>query len=330
MKYTRIIILGLMATLLAGCSDDDLNSKSIFDEAEVTDSTELDRWTKANFTDTYNIKFFYCYSDRETNNYYNVIPADYDKSKALAILVKHVWMDSYSELMGQDFLKSYSPRVYQLIGSPEYDSNGSIVLGVAEGGVKVTLFRVNNIDIDHPVIDVDSPFPNTGALPMDLNYWFFHTMHHEFCHILTQKKNYSTEFRIISTANYQTSNWINIDNTEAPAMGFVSGYASKEYNEDFAEIYSTYVTHTQAAWDKIVNSGITVKLDENNDTIFTLDKNGNKQVQYDTSGRDAIVAKLALVKEYFKNDWGIDLDKLRDIVLRRSEEVGTLDLRHLK
>jgi hypothetical protein len=33
---------------------------------------------------------------------------------------------------------------------------------------------------------------------------------------------------------------------------------------------------------------------------------------------------------YFKNDWGIDLDKLRDIVLRRSKEVTTLDLRHLK
>lgn len=330
MKYTRIIILGLMATLLAGCSDDDLSSKSIFDETEVTDSTELDRWTKANFTDPYNIKFLYRYNDRETDNYYNVIPADYDKSKALAIMVKHVWMDSYTDLMGQDFLKTYSPRVYQLIGSPEYDNGGGIVLGVAEGGVKVTLFRVNNIDIDHPVIDVDSPFPDTGALPMDLNYWFFHTMHHEFCHILTQKKNYSTEFQTISSANYQTSNWINVDDAKAPAMGFVSGYASKEYNEDFAEIYSTYVTHTQAAWDKIVSSGVAVKLDENNDTIFTFDKNGNKQAQYDTSGRDAIIAKLALVKEYFKNDWGIDLDKLREIVLRRSKEVTTLDLRHLK
>lgn len=330
MKQVKIFLLFFAGMLLTACgTDNDVKSESIFDTTAPS-RTGFDLWLYNNYTKPYNIMFNYRYIDSETDQTYNLIPADEDKAKALAIMVKHVWLDAYAEAVGADFIKKYAPRVYQLIGSPEYNSNGSIVLGVAEGGMKITLFRVNAIDIDHPVIDHVSSFPDTEAVPIDLNYWFFHTMHHEFCHILTQKKNYSTEFRIISTANYQTSNWINIDNTEAPAMGFVSGYASKEYNEDFAEIYSTYVTHTQAAWDKIVNSGITVKLDENNDTIFTLDKNGNKQVQYDTSGRDAIVAKLALVKEYFKNDWGIDLDKLRDIVLRRSEEVGTLDLRHLK
>ncbi len=333
MKFSKIIILALAATsMLAACSDDDLSSQSIFDNnTTAADSTELDRWTKTNFTDVYNIRFYYRYNDKETDNYYNVIPADYNKSVALAIMVKHVWMDAYSELLGTDFLKTNSPRIYQLIGSPEYDSNGSIVLGVAEGGVKVTLFRVNNIDIDHPVIDVDSPQPNTGAVPIDLNYWFFHTMHHEFCHILTQKKNYSTEFQTISTGKYQASNWINVKDADAPAMGFVSGYASKEYNEDFAEIYSTYVTHTQDAWNGILEKSISVKLDENGDTVYTVDKKTKELVPtYDTTGYEAIVSKLNLVKEYFKNEWGIDLDKLREIVLRRSEEVSTLNLRHLK
>ena len=76
--------------------------------------------------------------------------------------------------------------------------------------------------------------------------------------------------------------------------------------------------------------GVTYKLDENGDPIYTLDKDGNKVYQYDTTGRDAILAKTELVKQYFSKEWGVDLDQLRDIVLRRSQEVSTLDLHNLK
>ena len=169
MKHTYIFLFGLLALLVSACSNDDLDKESIFTETTQTESTPLDQWVKTNFTDPYNIRFLYRYNDKETNNYYNVIPADYNKSVALAILLKHVWIDSYTELVGQDFMKTYSPRVYQLIGSAEYNSStGSIVLGTAEGGIKVTLFRVNDIDVDHPVIDSDSPYPNTEAVPIDL------------------------------------------------------------------------------------------------------------------------------------------------------------------
>lgn len=331
MKHTYIFLFGLLALLVSACSNDDLDKESIFTETTQTESTPLDQWVKTNFTDPYNIRFLYRYNDKETNNYYNVIPADYNKSVALAILLKHVWIDSYTELVGQDFMKTYSPRVYQLIGSAEYNSStGSIVLGTAEGGIKVTLFRVNDIDVDHPVIDSDSPYPNTEAVPIDLNYWFFHTMHHEFCHILTQKKDYSTDFRTISTANYQRASWINVKDKDAGVKGFVTGYASMEYNEDFAETYATYITHTEDAWNQLLENSIQVKLDENEDTIFTYDKNGNKYPVYDYSGYEAIIKKLNIVKDYFQKQWGIDIDKLRTIVLRRSQEVKDLDLHTLK
>ena len=330
MKHTYIFLFSLLAFLTAACSNDDLDKESIFDSTEQTDSTPLDQWVKKNFTDPYNIRFLYRYNDKETDNYYNVIPADYNKSVALAILVKHVWMDAYTELLGQDFLKTYSPRIYQLIGSAEYNaSTGSIVLGTAEGGIKVTLFRVNDIDVNHPVIDSDSPYPNTDAVPIDLNYWFFHTMHHEFCHILTQKKDYSTDFRTISSANYQRASWSNIKDKDAGVKGFVTGYASMEYNEDFAETYATYITHTEEAWNQLLENAVQVKLDENEDTIFTYDKNGTKYPVYDYSGYDAIVKKLNIIRDYLQKQWGIDIDKLRTIVLRRSQEVKDLDLHTL-
>ena len=42
---------------------------------------------------------------------------------------------------------------------------------------------------------------------------------------------------------------------------------------------------------------------------------------YDTSGSDAIEQKLEIIKTYFKESWDIDLEKLREIVLKRSQKV---------
>ncbi len=307
MKYIKLFVWIVVVALFASCSDDKLDSKSIFD-TEATTQNEFDKWLKTNYVDTYNIRFNYRYSDKETNNSYNLAPASLDKSEALAIMMKHVWLDAYKEVMGEQFVKTYAPRVMQLVGSAAYNSSGSIVMGTAEGGLKVTLYNVNVIDMDNPIIDSESPFVDKSQGTYDLNYWFFHTMNHEFCHIMTQKKNYSTDFQTVSAASYKSSDWINLNDADAPALGFVSGYASSEYNDDFAEIFSQYVTHSEAAWQKILAAG--VKDD-------------------DTTGRDAILQKFEILKEYFSNTWNMDIEKLRDVIVRRSAEVKTLDLRTL-
>lgn len=307
MKYIKLFIFVVSVVLFAGCSDDKPGCESIFD-TEETQQNEFDKWLKKNYVDTYNIRFNYRYSDKETNNSYNLAPASLDKAEALAIMMKHVWLDAYKEVMGEEFVKTYAPRVMQLLGSAAYNSGGSIVMGTAEGGLKVTLYNVNVIDIDDPFIDSESPFVDKKVGTYDLNYWFFHTMNHEFCHIMTQKKNYSTDFQTISAASYKSSDWINLNDSDAPALGFVSGYASSEYNDDFAEIFSQYVTHSEDAWQKILAAGVK---------------------DSDTSGRDAILQKFEILKEYFANTWNMDIEKLRDVIVRRSAEVKSLDLRML-
>ncbi len=84
-------------------------------------------------------------------------------------------------------------------------------------------------------------------------------------------------------------------------MGFVSPYASSETQEDFVEIISIYVTHSAAYWNSLVGSA-------------------------SADGQEMINQKLALVKDYLTTTWGIDLDALRDIVQRRSQDVLTMDL----
>ncbi len=288
MKNIKFVLLIVTASILFwSCGEETLDSKSIFENEELV-MTDFDNWLYSNYTVPYNIEFKYKFDDKESNTNYNLAPARLDKSVALAILVKHLWIDVYEELLGKEFLSKYSPRLFHLIGSPAYNSQGSIILGTAEGGLKVTLFNVNMLDVENPDIDM-------------LNYWYFKTMHHEFAHILHQTKSYTTDFNLISATDYQSGSWVNIEDEEALQMGFVSPYGSSESQEDFVEILAVYVTNTEAYWQTI------------------LEIAGEE-------GADKIMQKFHIVEDYLKSSWDIDIYELREIVLRRSAEVETMDL----
>ncbi|MGP1626133.1 zinc-binding metallopeptidase [Prevotella koreensis] len=303
----------LFASLLLACAslgltscgnNDELSSRSVFDGEQAEPKNELDQWIDKNYLQEYNIDLQYRYNDRLTDLVYNVVPARYDHSVALCIMFKHIWLDAYKEALGAEFLKKYSPRQIQLIGSREYGPNGSVILGTAEGGLKIMLYGVNEFDIDNPRINVDDPYADPGLTPADLNHWMFHTVHHEFCHILTQIKNYSTDYQTITAGSYHSQDWINLKNDKVQKEGFVTAYGSSEYNEDFAEMFSTYVTMSPEAWNMILETA--------GDT-----------------GKPLLEKKLELIRKYFSEQWGLDLDAFRTIVLRRSSEVGGLDLRDL-
>lgn len=306
MKIKNISLLLLLAGLLgfSSCDDEKLDSTSVFDGITPAQKNEFDNWLETNYRKVYNIDFKYRYSDKEADRAYNVIPANYEQSVALAILIKHVWLDAYSEAVSPEFMKTYVPRIIQLTGSYKWNSNGSQVLGTAEGGLKIMLYGVNELDIDNPRINTSNPYESHQVKPIDMNYWFFHTMHHEFCHILTQKKEYDTSFRAISAGTYHATDWINLEDKKVAKEGFVSSYAASEYNEDFAEIYATYVTNTPEGWQKIIDAA-------------------------GTEGAAILNQKLDLMKSYFQNSWDLDLDEMRDILIRRSAESVTLDLRTL-
>ena len=69
------------------------------------------------------------------------------KAQQMAKIVKYLWFDAYGTVVGPDFLKENGPRIIHLIGSPAYNPiSGTILLGTAEGGLKVTLYRCNELD----------------------------------------------------------------------------------------------------------------------------------------------------------------------------------------
>ena len=291
MKRNRLYILIIGILTITSCTEDKLNPVSQIKDPTVAQN-DFDKWLYTNFTVPYNIDFKYRFVDSESDMNYNVEPAETDKAVRMAKMVKQLTLGAYDEVTGSSaFMRAYYPKILQLIGSPEYDNNGKIILATAESGVKITLMNVNQLPL-RPLTDADIPL---------LNGYYFHTLHHEFAHILHQTKPYSRAFNQISGADYVQGDW-NTLYTDATAQkaGFVSAYATDAVDEDFAETYSIYLVTTKENWDAMLTAA--------------------------GAGGDKIRQKIEIVYNYIRDSWGIDMDTLRSIVLRRQQELLTMDL----
>ena len=227
------LVLLLFPAVLAACSEDDLSSTSVIQPPQVVQN-DFDRWLDRHYLAPYNIEFQYRYTDIESSMGYYLTPADYNQSIALAKLVIALCLEPYDEVTGsRDFIRAYFPKIIFLTGSPAYKSNGSIILGTAEGGKKITLFNVDALQI--------------ASIDASTNY--FKTIHHEFGHILNQTKPYTTDFKEITGTLYVGDSCWDTYKTDASALqvGLISRYAGSEDTEDFVELISIYVTRPQEA-----------------------------------------------------------------------------------
>lgn len=357
MKYYLMTLLmaAICSMALSSCSDDKFTETIFPDEEDVLDPTsatyQLDKWLRENYLEVYNLDFRYKMQDVGTNMNYELVPATYENSIDLAVLAKYLWFDVYGKVVSPEFLKMYGPRIIHLIGSAAYNpSNGSMILGLAEGGIKVSLFRVNDMDVN----DFEM-----------MNEYYFKTMHHEFAHILHQTKSYPVEFNTLSVGHYDGSNWTSRGD-EVHSLGFVTNYASSAFREDFAETIANYIVLTDAQWDRIYElaaRGWTTdnsddptasyycyfyysnnEIDEdkknyiNESDVFTeVDEDGVTQLYYrtqrdsegnrikvypvpDTDGIDGVAIlqkKIEIARTWLRDDWGVDLDALREEVQYR-------------
>jgi len=368
-KYyiSALLLVATVSMAMTSCSEDGLGETIFPDVEDTLDPTsytyKLDKYLKQNYLDVYNLTFLYKMADISANMNYNLVPADYDKAVDLAVLCKYLWFDAYDTVASskQEFLKTYGPRIIMLIGSPALNpSSGSEIVGLAEGGVKISLFKVNDMNINN--FDM-------------MNEYYFHTMHHEFSHILHQTKSYPTEFNTLSVGHYDANNWQSRDENNAASVGFVTTYASSEYREDFAETMACYITYTQDDWDDLLRRAargwasdaeddVTAAFytyyyypDNNpdNDLVYinerdvytetdeegvvhqywrnNRDSQGNRIEVYDVkdtdeiAGDEVILQKVQIIRQWLADMWGIDLDVLRAEVQRRQSDYNITELR---
>lgn len=286
-----VLLLAGLAFVLPACNNDEIEDQSIFDTSSP-ERNEFDQWLLKNYVTPYNIEVKYKWEDIESDMSYDLVPANMDESKKLAQIIKYVWLEAYDEVAGIDFMRTYVPKQILLVGSAAWDADTQTsMLGTAEGGLKIILYNVNDLD------------RYVDSIPV-LNEFYFHTMHHEFSHILHQTKPYNTDFQTITEDDYVGAQWSEQPDSTAHHLGFVTPYAMDQPDEDFAEVISTYITNDQTYWDGLLEDA-------------------------GETGADLISRKLEMIRTYLRESWDIDIDHLRSVVLRRSSEIKELDLETL-
>lgn len=307
-KTLHILFLISVATLLAvSCSREETLSPESVITVPAQTKNDFDKWLEVNYVNPYNIEFKYRYELSETQLSYYTIPSDFWSCVQMAHLVKYSCIDSYDEVAGISFTRKYFPKQFYLQGEWQYKNNGSFTLGTAEGGKKIFLMGLNYL----------SKYINDAD---ELNHYYLKTIHHEFTHILNQTKDFPVAFSKISGGTdypYVTDDCFSDQYNDYLIRGFITDYSQKEDREDFAEMMSIYITHTPEWWEE--------QMAKANEKAPANSKDGK------IIGRERIEAKLTLVKSYMLTNFGIDLDTLRDVVLRRENEIvsGKVNLKSL-
>jgi len=238
MKKYCLHIIALAAICLFSCKkEDDLNKPLVGLGGDTWAKTALDNWIYNTFTKPYNLEVKYRWDGTELDPTKTLVPPDSSRVRPLMEMVNSAWIAPYVAEKGADFIKMYSPKQYMLVGSVEYNTGGTVKLGEAEGGFRVTLYNVNNFDKT-----------NRANVQQVLK-----TIHHEFTHILHQTVEIPKEYPLLTGGGY-TSDWNNQTLTQGLALGFISQYARAAPNEDFAEMVSIMLTQGRGGYETLLRT----------------------------------------------------------------------------
>lgn len=276
LKYVWLfaVIVGI-----SSCNDDELLTPSGEDLFPPQEQTELDKKLVEMYAD-YNTIIEYRYiKNLLPKDWYYIEPVSIDLVQPMAEFLKEMWIGPLEAGSSKEFVQAHFPRMIVLVGSPARQKDGSVVLGVAEGGTLIRFTEVNYFD----------------ATSRDWKQAQLETAFHEYAHLLHQTFNLPDAFRQVTPESYTKNGWKAVTAAEALKRGMVSPYGTSAFAEDFAEIFSFYLSAT----------------DEDLDFYFNQQPVKNAQDVDLNKGRALLATKLNILLK-FTDGIGLDMDKVRE------------------
>lgn len=269
----------ILIAFFFSCSEEDFipNQNILGLGGDETAQTEVDDWIYENLIQPYNIDVKYKWDQSELDLNKTMVPIKEDLVVPVMRMIKKVWIEPYETLVGSSFVRQLAPKRYVLVGSPRYNTNGTITVGEAEGGKKITIFRLNW-------------FSETDK---ELIQEIMKTVHHEFGHTMHQTIMYPTDFKMLTPAGY-TSSWNNTDDEEAIKLAFISKYARSGPDEDFVEMIARIAVYGPEWYEVRVAAAAAIYADPAQ----------NIGMAYDPA--EMFRQKETMVVNYLKDIWNID------------------------
>jgi substrate import-associated zinc metallohydrolase lipoprotein len=243
-KFLTTLIIGSLLVIFSCNKEDDLN---IPVKVDPVSTDPLDIYIQEKFVDEYGVAVRYKFVDRYVEPNKRVTPPSRDIVQPMLDFVLSFWAEPFISVPnGSKFFKGYVPAEIVMIGSPIFNNDGTITLGTADAGARITLTQVNDYDLNNKAWIIEQ----------------IHTIYHEFSHIVHQRNNLPPSWKTITPNGYTSAGaWYTLSDAEAFERGFVTPYATSSFNEDFAEtaafilfdelFYETYINQENCAGDAI-------------------------------------------------------------------------------
>ena len=278
--WTIFFITGL--TLVTACYPDEDVVAPL--KEQPFSEEPLDQYIQENFLDKYGVAVRYKFVDRYVEQNKRVTPPKLSVVQPMLDFLTEYWIEPFTDVAnGTRFFKSHVPAEIVLIGSTMYNADGTVTLGTADAGARITLTEVNFVDESNR----DWVFRQLG------------TIYHEFAHIVHQRYNLPPNWQQISPEGYTSlGSWYNLTDDEALERGFVSPYGTSTFNEDFAEVVAFL----------LFRPDFYTRFLEDEPDCATVDCAARNE------GRARLRRKYNAILEHYKQNTGVDLLQVRAII----------------
>ncbi|MEM7297162.1 MAG: substrate import-associated zinc metallohydrolase lipoprotein [Bacteroidota bacterium] len=256
-------------------------------DPDIVLETELDRYIEENFTEDYGMAIRYKFVDNFVNPDQLVAPPRLEVVRPMLDFIEEFWIEPYMQIPnGEEFFRNHVPAEIIFLGGFIYNNDGTVILGLADAGARITFTNVNAID----VTDLD-----WRALQLQ-------TVYHEFAHTVHQLYTLPNAFEDIAPQGYTgPGSWFVLTDEDALERGFVSPYSTLSPNEDFAETVAFFL------FDPDFEANfMTLESDCETDECITRNE-----------GKMKIAEKLASITDHYENVTGVSLEALREEIQSR-------------
>lgn len=283
-----VVIIMVLLSLLPSCYPDeslDVDERDIDLELNL-----LDEYINENFTEEYNMAIRYRFVDRYVNPGERVTPPKVEVVRPMLDFIENYWINPYLGVTnGETFFRNHVPPEIILLGGYIFNPDGTVTLGTADSGARITFTNVNAIDPE-----------NEEWRTLQLQ-----TVYHEFAHTVHQRYKLPSSFEAITRSGYTSAgSWYNLTDSEALNRGFVSPYATSSPNEDFAETVAFFLFDP----------------DFYEHFIYQDEECTSAECESENAGKAFIEEKLAAITEHYGKVTGVSLEELREVIQIKLQE----------
>ena len=126
--------------------DADISSTSVLNAS--ANRTAMDEYIEREVTSPYNIQIYYRYTESEIGRNWVTSPANEYNSLQFVNVLKYLFLEPYTEVMGVDFVRRFTPQAFVLTGLLAYNPppSNSNTRASTVNGVKIIFMNINSFD----------------------------------------------------------------------------------------------------------------------------------------------------------------------------------------